>query len=251
MNFSGNAQEASTERTIIRVLSFNIHHGANAKGEFDPSNAVAVIKKEDPDFVALQEVDSRTSRVDGKNLASELAQATGMYGIFGKATDFAGGHYGQVILSTNSFLRTRKIDLPGQRQKEPRIAVEAFVKLRSGDTIQFLATHLDHTANSSDRVLQAQKLNQLKVKNLPSILAGDLNDIRGSKTINLLESEWSSAYSKDNPQPTFPSTSPEKKIDYVMFHPKERWEVIETKVICDETASDHCAVLVVLELLPK
>ena len=251
MNFSGNGQESSSDKTTIRVLSFNVHHGAGANGHFDPSNAVSVIKEADPDLVALQEIDSKTSRVNGKDLASELAQATGMYGIFGKAIDFAGGEYGQVILSTNSFLSTRKIDLPGQPQKEPRIAVEVFIELRSGDTIQFLATHLDHRIGSSDRVPQAQKLNQLKANGLPAILAGDLNDIPGSKTIDLLESEWNSAYSKGNPQPTFPSASPEKKIDYVMFHPKERWRVLENKVICNETASDHCAVLVTLELLPE
>jgi len=36
-----------------------------------------------------------------------------------------------------------------------------------------------------------------------------------------------------------------------MFYPANRWKVLETKVICDTIASDHCAYLVVLELLDK
>jgi endonuclease/exonuclease/phosphatase (EEP) superfamily protein YafD len=35
-----------------------------------------------------------------------------------------------------------------------------------------------------------------------------------------------------------------------MYYPKERWKVVERKVLCDPIASDHCAVLVVLEFLP-
>ncbi|WP_424492756.1 endonuclease/exonuclease/phosphatase family protein [Salinimicrobium sp. GXAS 041] len=251
LSFSGSSQETSGDRTIIRVLSYNIHHGSSAKGDFDPSKAASVIIKADPDLVALQEIDSKTSRVNNRDLVSELIQATGMYGIFGKATDFAGGEYGQVILSKNSFLRTQKIILPGQPGKEPRIAVEAYVQLKYGDTIQFLTTHLDHDENSRDRVLQAQRLNELRNEGFPAILAGDLNDTPKSETVNLLEGKWGSVYSKRTPQPTFPSTLPKKKIDFIMFYPKHRWTIISTEIICDEKASDHCAVLAVLELLPK
>jgi endonuclease/exonuclease/phosphatase family metal-dependent hydrolase len=56
-------------------------------------------------------------------------------------------------------------------------------------------------------------------------------------------------YDKNNPEPTFPSDAPRIKIDYIMHSPAERWETIETKVICDSIASDHCAYLVTLKLL--
>jgi len=46
-----------------------------------------------------------------------------------------------------------------------------------------------------------------------------------------------------------PSVNPSKKIDYAMFYPKNRWRVIETKVIQDTIASDHCAYLVTLDLI--
>jgi endonuclease/exonuclease/phosphatase family metal-dependent hydrolase len=50
--------------------------------------------------------------------------------------------------------------------------------------------------------------------------------------------------------PTFPSAGPELKIDYILYGPPEQWRVLESRVICDTVASDHCAQLSVLELLP-
>ena len=251
-SFSFYAQEATTEKgQIIRVLSYNIHHGAGADGVFHLENAATVIKDLSPDLVALQEVDQKTTRVDGRDITLELSESIGIQSNFQKATDFAGGDYGQAVLSKYPFIKNRKYELPGQPDKEPRIAIEALIELSTGDTLQFLGTHLDHTGNSPDRIEQAKELNQLRNQNFPVILAGDFNDTPGSETIALLESQWGLAYSERDKKPTFPSPSAEKKIDFIMFYPKDRWKVIKTEVVCDPTASDHCALLVVLKLLPQ
>ena len=114
----------------------------------------------------------------------------------------------------------------------------------------FIGTHFDHTGNEGDRVLQARKINAfLKSVRYPVILAGDLNAIPGSTPINILEEHWGSAYDKDEPEPTFPSSSPARKIDYIMYYPKDRWKVITSEVIQDSVASDHCPHFVILELL--
>jgi len=122
--------------------------------------------------------------------------------------------------------------------------------LPSGDTITFIGTHLDHLKDEKDRVSQAEKINQVFSSNkYPTILAGDLNAMPGSTPINIFEKMWGAAYNKKNPDPTYPSHKPTKKIDYVMFYPKNRWRVIETEVIQDSIASDHCAYLVTIELM--
>ena len=82
-------------------------------------------------------------------------------------------------------------------------------------------------------------------------MVGDLNAVPGSTPINILEEMWSASYDKMNPAPTYPSVNPSKKIDYVMFYPKNSWRVLKTEVIQDSIASDHCAYLVTLELLQK
>lgn len=241
--------ENNTNRTI-KILSFNILHGATTKGDFDLDAIAKVIKDCDPDFVALQEVDYKTKRAKGYDLATELGWRSKMAPLFGKAMSYDGGEYGEGVLSKASILSSRNVALPYSEGKEPRAALEIVTTLRSNDTIAFIGTHLDHTKLDKDRVDQVKKINEVFSQNsYPSILAGDLNDVPESEAIKTLEKVWTPSYDKENPAPTFPSTNPRVKIDYIMFYPKNKWEIIETRVINDTIASDHCAYLVTARLL--
>jgi endonuclease/exonuclease/phosphatase family metal-dependent hydrolase len=242
------AQTKIDSSRIVRVLSFNIYHGETMKGDFDLDLIANVIKSVDPDLVALQEVDFNTNRAKNMDLPVELALRTGLTPLFGKAMSFDGGEYGEGVLSKYSFFSTKNHGLTTQQGKEPRSALEVNVVIQSGDSIRFIGTHLDHTENETDRINQAKKINELYSKDdVPAILAGDLNAQPESKTMQLFYKEWEKPFSEN--VPTFPSNIPNRKIDYILFRPAKRWRVIETKVICDEIASDHCAVLSVLELL--
>jgi endonuclease/exonuclease/phosphatase family metal-dependent hydrolase len=99
-------------------------------------------------------------------------------------------------------------------------------------------------------MMQASRIMELYENyDLPIVLAGDLNAVLGSDPINLLSRQWSYAAQGD-PQPTAPSVRPRRKIDYIMYKPKDRWKVVEVRVIDEKVASDHCPVFSVLELLP-
>ena len=240
-------QDAS--ETQIKVLSFNILHGATTQGDFDLDVIADVIKRTNPDLVALQEVDRFTNRAKKYDLVTELAIRTDMSPLFGRAMPYDGGEYGEGILSKWSFISSRNVPLPYSSGNEPRAALEVTLRTGNGDTISFVATHLDHLRDSPDRILQVKEINRVFGSNkYPTLLAGDLNDVPGSKAISILEDVWTSSYSKDNIQPTHPSDNPAKKIDYVMFRQAASWKVVSTKVICDTIASDHCAYLVTLEL---
>lgn len=235
---------------IVRILSFNILHGATTKGDFNLDAIAKVIIDADPDFVALQEVDFKTNRAKKYDLVTELGWRVKMAPIFAKAMDYDSGEYGEGVLSKYTFLQSRNVALPYTPGNEPRAALEIITVIPSGDTIAFVGTHLDHLKDEKDRVAQAKKINQVfSLNKYPTILAGDLNAIPGSTPINILEEIWSSSYDKKKPKPTFPSDNPTKKIDYVMFYPKYRWRVLETEVIQDSIASDHCAYVVSIELL--
>lgn len=237
---------------IVRILSFNILHGATTKGDFNLDAIARVIIDADPDFVALQEVDFKTNRAKKYDLVTELGWRAKLAPLFGKAMDFDGGEYGEGLLSTYSFFQTRNVALPCTPGNEPRAALEIITVLPSGDTIAFIGTHLDHLKDEKDRIAQVNKINQVFSKNIyPTILVGDLNAVPGSTPINILEEIWTASYDKKNPAPTYPSVDPSKKIDYVMFYPKNSWKILETEVIQDSIASDHCAYLVTLELLQK
>ncbi len=244
------SQTAIDSSKIVKVLSFNILHGATTRGDFDLDLIAKVIIDADPDLVALQEVDFKTNRARGYDLVTELGWRTKMAPVFARAMDWDGGEYGEGILSRYTFLQSRNVALPYTLNNEPRAALEIIVILESGDTIAFVGTHLDHLEDEKDRVAQVKRINEVFSSNkYPSILAGDLNAIPGSTPINILEEEWSASYDKGDPKPTFPSDNPSKKIDYVMFHPANRWKILKTEVIQDSIASDHCAYLVTLELL--
>jgi endonuclease/exonuclease/phosphatase family metal-dependent hydrolase len=212
------AQDPVSCNATVKVLSFNILHGATTQGNYDLDVIARVILEADPDLVALQEVDFRTNRVRKLDLATELGLRVRMAPLFGRAMYYDGGEYGDGILSKYSFISTRNVPLPYSPGNEPRTALEAVVVLPSGDTIAFVGTHLDHLKNEKDRVAQVMKINEVFAA---------------------------------NPEPTFPSDVPRIKIDYVMHFPKERWKTLDTKVIRDSIASDHCAYLVTLELLNK
>jgi endonuclease/exonuclease/phosphatase family metal-dependent hydrolase len=243
------SQEAVDSSRVLRVLSFNILHGETLRGDFDLEQIARVIRETDPDLVALQEVDLYTGRTSGRDLASELGLLTQMVPLFGRAMPYDGGEYGEGILSRFSFLSSRNHALPAGEGKEPRAALEVRVILDSGDTLAFVGTHFDHTGDV-DRINQAARVREILAGvDLPVLLAGDLNATPESRPMEILFSDLQP--SDRSFAPTIPSDGPRAKIDYILYGPPERWRVLESRVICDTVASDHCAVLGVLELLPS
>lgn len=243
--------QSHIDRTkIVKILSFNILHGKTMKGDFNLDVIAKVIIDTNPDFVALQEVDYKTNRAKKYDLVTELGWRAKMAPIYARAMHYDDGEYGEGVLSKYTFLSTRNIPLPHLPDDEPRAALEITTVLPSKDTISFIGTHLDHLKVDTNKIMQAKEINKVFSNNkYPTILAGDLNAEPNSNTMNILESYWTASYDKTNPQSTFSSENPTQKIDYVLFYPKHKWKVLETKVICDTIASDHCAYLVTLQLL--
>jgi len=241
------AQNAGHKEIHIRVLTFNILHGATTKGDFDLDKIASVINEVKPDLVALQEVDYKTRRAKKYDLATELGWRTSMAPLFGPAMPYDGGWYGEAVLSKMPVIGSRNVPLPHSPGNEPRAALEITVALESGDTVCFIGTHLEHQRNSNDRVDQVRSINKsFRNNRYPTILAGDLNDTPDSEAIQLLKKEWTDASGN---AATYSSKNPVKKIDYILYRPAQKWQVAETRVICDTLASDHCAVFSVLRLV--
>ncbi|HPM81566.1 MAG TPA: endonuclease/exonuclease/phosphatase family protein, partial [Candidatus Anammoximicrobium sp.] len=242
----------AAEPLRVRMLTYNIHHGEGTDGKIDLARTAAVIKRLTPDLVALQEVDKKTTRSRGVDQAAELGKLTETHVAFGKAMDFAGGQYGEAILSRYPLTEVQVHSLPFAEGCEPRCALAARVRLGvDGPEIVFASTHLEH-AKAALRLCQAQKLNPaLAATNaLPTILAGDFNDVPDSPAIKVLQPHWTDA-TAGQPDPTCPSGRPRLKIDYVFFRPVDGWHVVEKQVIDEPVASDHRPLLVVLEWVPS
>ena len=267
MGCSGPARDASPPAAAappplrLRVLTYNIHHAEGSDRRVDLERIAGVISEQQPDLVAVQEVDVKTRRSGGVDQAAELARLTGLHVAFGKAIDYQGGAYGQVVLSRFPIERSETHRLPGEAAAEQRIALAVTVRPRpAGAVIRFISTHLDHRRDETDRLRQGDELNRLFAEDeaTPVILAGDFNSVPEFGVMRRLAARWwdAAAHARaDSPaqvvgprMATYPAADPARRIDYVLLRPTDgAWRVVEVRVIPETVASDHSPVLAVVE----
>ena len=248
----GCAGPERTKPVQVVVLSYNIHRGVGGDGRFDLDRVARVIRRARPDLAALQEVDQGTRRSKGILQARVLGEKTGLSWVFAKAMDYDGGEYGEAVLSRFPFLRIRRVPLPAEKGREPRVLLSTEVRMGEGGRgprVYFLATHLDHLSDAQ-RKAQVERIRRIvrEAGDAPMILAGDLNAQPGEASMKALFRDWTPAALSAGP--TFPADRPRAKIDYVLFRPAGRWRVREARVLEESLASDHRPLRVVLELLP-
>jgi endonuclease/exonuclease/phosphatase family metal-dependent hydrolase len=237
------------EGGTIRIMSYNVRHcSPPATGLIDIDGTAAAIKKQNPDIVALQEIDVNTARSGNINEAVELGKKTGMDVYFGKAIDYGGGEYGVAILSKYNLINPTVHKLPTleSTKGEYRVLLTADIHLPGDKTIMFGTTHLDAQGPSTNRDLQIQEIiNITKAIKLPFILAGDLNAQPGTNVINQLDQHFTRSCQACGF--TIPADKPNKTIDYIAFTPTSAFKVISHEVIVEPKVSDHAPILSVLK----
>lgn len=235
----------------LRVLTYNIHHAEGVDGRLDLERIAGVIRESRADIVALQEVDQKVRRSEQVDQPAELARLTGLHVAFGSNITHEGGLYGNAVLSRYPVLKHRNHRLPNINRGEQRGVLEAELQISGASSpLLLLATHFDHRPASAERLASAKAINKLveQRKNQPALLAGDLNAVPASGPLEELTGMWQSASSEE--QPTVPVGRPTVQIDYVLLRPANRWQVISSQVLDEAVASDHRALLAVLELKP-
>ncbi|QHT65265.1 endonuclease [Rhodocytophaga rosea] len=234
-------------------MAYNIHHcnPPSKPGMIDMAAITHTIGTQNPDLVALQEVDVYTDRSGAYNQAEEIAKKLQMYYYFGKAIDYGGGEYGVAILSKYPLSEEKVYPLPTQpaTKGEPRIIATAKVTLPDGLQIRFGSTHLDAQKDSMNRQLQIKQIEAIaSSEKLPFVLAGDFNAPPGSTVIRQLDTHFTRTC-QDCP-PTIPVEHPNKAIDFIAFRPRSKFRIKTHQVISETYASDHLPVIAVIELLP-
>jgi len=229
----------------INVLSYNIHH-CNPPGTgtlINLDTIAGVIRKLNPDVVALQEVDVNTRRSGNINQAVLLGEKTAMQAYFFKAIDHDGGEYGIAILSKLEVSSFKQYPLPtiAETKGEPRILGTVTLKSKDGKELLFACTHLDAQSNSQNRLLQIREINSILKKNpFPVIIAGDLNASTGSEVINIFDEQFTRTCTTC--AFTIPVKNPNKTIDFIGFAPSSKFKVEKHQVINETYASDHLPV---------
>lgn len=238
---------------VIKVMSYNIHIGnppSKASGFRDLQAIADVINLQKPDLVALQEVDVNTTR-SGSTIdqAKELARLTNMNYFYTKAIDYQGGQFGDAVLSRLPIIESTRYQLPVTSQLGGELRSVALITVeKGGKKFHFASTHLDHLSAEDNRILQANELVKIgKQLTLPIIIAGDLNALPNSTTLNILQQHFSLGCKFSCPL-TFPAISPNRTIDYILFNPVDKFNIKNYRIVNETYASDHLPLIAEIEL---
>ncbi|HLW51167.1 MAG TPA: endonuclease/exonuclease/phosphatase family protein [Sphingobacteriaceae bacterium] len=256
--FAAIAAIAQTKAQTLKVMTYNIYHGEEGynRGHSNIQRIADLINEYQPDFVALQEVDSMTNRTAAfnggvpKDLMKELAGLTGMHGYFAKAIDYSNGGYGEGILSRwPAAYRRDTLAIP--RGGEGRALISVNYTLPDGRELIFAGTHLCHQF-AENREAQVQDILAIfEDTDIPVIVGGDFNFSPESDAYQIITSNfYDAARLFGEEKHTYPTVDPKTRIDYIFLSKNEKWKVVEVQVI-DTDPSDHLPVLVTLEILPR
>ena len=250
----------------VTMMSYNIRIGCGLKDPFKlpPGDlghlpqVAEVIRSVNPDWVAIQEIDSKTKRVGFVDQTAELAKLCGMKGTFVRKTlntaknkfrvqnvataeelDGA-GEYGLAILSKEEPINVSKVLVPG------------YYHTRCIEFVEFkdYVVACTHFPLKEEHCLIAAKVALANIADYrkPVFLAGDFNVSPGSATIAELSKGMTILNDLDTK--TFPSSGPTHTIDYIMVDTPhaDRVAVTDRQVIANAEATDHCAVVVKADL---
>jgi endonuclease/exonuclease/phosphatase family metal-dependent hydrolase len=251
---SVSGRKKSTSPEYLCVITYNIHHGVGIDGTFDLKRIADLIRENDADLVALQEVDVETERTGGLNTMEYLARELSMYFAFGKNLEFQGGGYGNGILSKYPLVSIENLHIPPYQSGEQRGILKILVDY-NGRELAFWNIHLDHRKDDTER-RESVRIIKKKTEdlNIPIILAGDFNDTPESKALSELNTVFEDVWAiKENDKGfTFPSDKPERRIDYVFFRSPNvssfMLQPVNARVLTSP-ASDHLPLIVHFRIL--
>ncbi len=201
----------------LRVMSYNIHHGADRNEKNTLDSIGYFIKSQKPDIVGLQEVDSLCDRSGKVDQMKRLAEITGMHYAFVRHFPYQGGAYGLGILSKHPILKTesKKLRLLKEGPNGKSVSMLfATVKLPGKKEILFVTAHYSAFDKATRESQISETLQYLSDNRLPVIFTGDLNATPDTDAIQLLQQHLQSVDALLTP--TFPDTLPAKKIDYIL-----------------------------------
>ncbi len=219
-----------------RLMSYNVRNGYGMDDSVSIARVAEVIKKEMPDVVAIQELDSVTKRCKGVYVLGELARLTGMYDTYAPAIDFNGGKYGVGMLSKEKPLHVYRHALPGREEARTLLMVE-FEDFVCG-CMHLSLTEEDRLASIS---IIKEELGRFKK---PVFIAGDWNDDPNSEFIQQIQKHFTLLSAVN--QFTYPADTPNITIDYVavsQFIPVN-FKKREAYVVEAPVESDHRPVMV-------
>jgi endonuclease/exonuclease/phosphatase family metal-dependent hydrolase len=233
-----------------RVMTYNIHAGADADDVFDLDRLARQITSLHPDVVGLQEVDRHWgARSKWADEPAQLAARTGMHVFFAPIYSLppstAGAprrEFGVAVLSRSPILRSANHSITRLSTQEPNPKpaqapgfAEALISLH-GMTFRFYVTHLDYRADPSVRTAQvADMLRIMRPGGAPQVLVGDMNTSADAPELAPLREKLRDAWRGEGGF-TFPARNPTSRLDQIYRTPGLH---ARHTTVPDTLASDH------------
>jgi endonuclease/exonuclease/phosphatase family metal-dependent hydrolase len=225
----------------LTVMTFNIEGHASLLRSDHIAQIADVINRHHPDLVGVNEAHRNTWQSRFHDHTQELSQRTGMNVVFGRSYRFAGGDFGNAVLTRGRLVGSDVYELPGTG--EPRSMLETRIAINGG-LIEFYVTHVAAWASLGikTRDLQLQCVaDHLKGSTNPYIMTGDLNAPPDSPEIAKFLQSTPVQFAGDAQAPTHKLM--EKRLDYILI---DKGWVVRSSQVLDEGPSDHRPVLVEL-----
>lgn len=230
------------------VMSYNIY-GARL------TNGIKIgesIKKYNPDFVSLQEVDKFTRRSRNKDITLEIAKALGYnYYYFQKAMDFDGGEYGISIISKYPVKKLFRSELPSIGNEKRQILIAELDSEELGKKVTVLNTHLDYKTEIKEKEMRHLLAVADVIEGDVKFMSGDFNFLPTSEHYRKITENWKDSYTEENKEKT--KKAEDARIDYIFSKSSRKVKVKKSQFINDDTEewtklSDHLPYISVFDI---
>jgi endonuclease/exonuclease/phosphatase family metal-dependent hydrolase len=248
MPITETAKAIETTNTTIRLLTYNIHHGADTADTFNLDATIETIRKSGADIIALQEVDRvYGSRSEHYDEAQYIADKLGMNYVYGAILDkspaeLGTGEYGVMLLSKFVIVAKELYLLPSQF--EQRGVLSCIMQTPLGN-IRVCCTHLGVSAE--ERMIQIAALLDWLPQQEELLIMGDFNTTPDAAELQ----SWLTRFGDLQAQYGLESSGTIyyqdrwERIDYIFGG--RWWAPVNCQVMTEET-SDHRPVYMELRL---
>ncbi len=238
---TSSAKKQGAAPIALRVMTYNIQHGAGIDKKIDLLRTADAINHEHPDVVALQEVDKGVERTGRRDLTAELAELTQMTGYFSNNFHYQGGEYGNAVLTRFPILMETNTHYQMLHTNEQRGVIQMVLDVH-GRKLLFMATHIDFHPGNAERLLNISQIKEImkQYPGLPVILGGDFNDFPDTPVHAAMAEALADTWDLigHGTGSTFPSDRPNRRIDYIWISPDK--SVVPVRAWVPNTqASDH------------